>query len=170
MLTKMFIYFTFLACWNHEFKVHGIPHFKKICKKCGDGTNLENHKCSRDRKYSCNDCDKTYATQLMLTRHIKTIHTKEKKSLCKMCDKSYADDLALKDHVNQSHSKVLCPHCNKLILHRGELKRHLALEHGITDGALFCNICPKTVFFVPFHYKKHMSEKHGFKLEENNQA
>jgi hypothetical protein len=47
-----------------------------------------------------------------------------------------------------------------------ELKRHLVFEHGIEDGALICNICPKTAFFVKYHYNKHMVEKHAMKIVE----
>ena len=47
-----------------------------------------------------------------------------------------------------------------------ELKRHLVFEHGIKDGALICDICPKAVFFMKYHYNKHMDEKHAIKIVE----
>ena len=47
-----------------------------------------------------------------------------------------------------------------------ELKRHLVFEHGIKDGALICDMCPKTVFFVKYHYNKHMVEKHAINIVE----
>ena len=153
---------------NHEFKVHDIPHFKKLCKKCHHGINSDDHKCARDKEFTCKDCGKVYHYIKNLKLHIKTVHTMEKTHLCEPCGKYFADARLLKYHIYQSHSKVNCPHCNKLILNKGELKRHSALEHGMTDGCIFCNTCPKTVFFTKFHYKKHMMEKHGITVEEND--
>ena len=45
---------------------------------------------------------------------------------------------------------------------------HQATEHGITEGVFCCNICPKAVFLLKYHYKKHMVEKHAIELDEKD--
>ena len=92
--------------------------------------------------------------------YIRGVHKNDKTHFCKHCGKYFADEVLLKHHTYQSHSKVTCPYCKKLILNQYRLKRHLALEHDVKDGAYFCEICPKTVFFSEFHFNKHMVGKH----------
>ena len=97
---------------------------------------------------------------------MKTVHEKEKSHLCEPCGKYFADEDILKNHIYQSHSKVTCPQCNKLILNKMYLKKHLVWEHGLLDGAFICEICPKTVFFQKFHYRKHMKVKHSVEVQK----
>ena len=145
----------------HEYKVHGIPHFKNFCKNCKIPHNNNDHKCYKRQDHPCNYCGKVYLSSYRLKFHIKGVHKNEKTHFCKPCGKYFADEALLKHHTYQSHSKVTCPHCKKLILNQHHLKRHLALEHDVKDGAYFCEICPKTVFFSEFHFNKHMVGKHG---------
>ena len=88
--------------------------------------------------------------------------------LCKICNKGFVDNELLEKHVYQSHNKVNCPQCQKTLFNKSELRRHLVFEHGMTDGALFCNICPKAVFFQKYHFNKHMVEKHGISVDEKD--
>jgi len=102
----------------------------------------------------------TYLSSCRLKFHIKGVHKNKETHFCTPCGKYFADEVLLKHHTYQSHSKVTCRHCKKLRLNQYHLKRHLALEHDVTDGAYFCEICPKTVFFSEFHFNKHMVGKH----------
>ena len=86
--------------------------------------------------------------------------TSEKIHICKHCGKSYGTPALLKAHIDQFHNRENCPHCGKSVLNRFYLKKHLVFDHGIKDGALFCDVCPKKVFFIEGMYKKHMREKH----------
>ena len=156
---------------QHEFRLHGVPHFKKKCKKCGHGTNLSNHKCSSDKnkEYPCKECGKVYQIKKNLRIHHKSVHMNlQKTHLCKTCNKGFADYELLEKHVYQSHNKVNCPQCQKTLFNKSELRRHLVFEHGMTDSALFCNICPKAVFFQKYHFNKHMVEKHGISVDEKD--
>ena len=68
----------------------------------------------------------------------------------------------LKAHNYQSHGdRQKCPHCEKSFLNGFILKRHLVFEHDIKDGALFCDKCPKKVFFEEVFLKKHLQGKHN---------
>ena len=38
----------------------------------------------------------------------------------------------------------------------------MVIDHNITDGVIFCDICPKKIFFtLDGFYRKHMKEKHN---------
>ena len=41
--------------------------------------------------------------------------------------------------IVEKHARI---RCQKSLLNRFFLKKHLVFDHGITEGALFCNICP----------------------------
>ena len=139
-----------------------MPHFKKLCKHCNKGYNNEDHKCTnkREKGYACTECEKKYFSSKKLGFHVKRVHTKEKNHLCKPCGKYFADDELLRNHSYQSHKKVTCPQCNKLILNRTILNKHLALEHGLLDGAFICDICPNYCVFSKKSYDVHMNKKH----------
>ena len=105
---------------------------------------------------------------MFLRFHIERDHNSTKTHLCEQCNKYFAGEEILKNHIYQSHNKVTCPQCHKSIWNKQTLRKHLALEHGMTEGALFCGVCPKAVFFSQYHYKKHMSEKHNIRIEEKD--
>jgi DNA-directed RNA polymerase subunit RPC12/RpoP len=92
----------------------------------------------------------------------------QKTHLCKICKKGFGGYELLKDHKYQAHSQVNCPQCSKILFNRMELRKHQATEHGITEGVFCCNICPKEVFLLKYHYKKHMVEKHAIELDEKD--
>ena len=162
-------FFVKRACENHEFKVHAIPHFKKLCKDCGRGYNHDSHMCPRKKgqKYKCSNCEKVYLNPTNLRLHIKREHLKERNHLCEPCNKYFAHENLLKAHIYQSHSKINCEICDKPVMNKGALKRHMVLEHGVKDNAILCNICPKSLFYHEANYKKHMLDKHNIKVDEN---
>ena len=68
----------------------------------------------------------------------------------------------LKAHNYQSHGdRQKCAHCEKSFLNGFILKRHLVFDHGIKNGALFCDKCPKKVFFEEVFLKRHIQGKHS---------
>ena len=129
MLWSHIIGFFFLitACLQHEFKVHNIPHYRKICQKCNQGTNLDNHKCKNDKKHPCKVCGKVYSKQRNLTLHMQKDHGSAVKThVCKICKKGFGGYELLKDHKYQAHSQVNCPQCSKILFNRMELRKHQA--------------------------------------------
>ena len=149
---------------GHINKVHNkIPC--SICKDMVSKGKLSFHMHQKhtpisERKHKCEICGKGFCDKSRLKDHI-NVHTGEKPHKCKFCDKSFGALQLLKGHVNQSHTREICPHCQKSILNTFFLKKHLVFDHGIKDGALFCDFCPKKVFFFEGYLKKHMKEKHG---------
>ena len=119
----------------------------------------------RERKIeklqTCTECGKVFSSKQKLNLHIKRVHRNEKSHVCGLCSKGFADKNQLKGHINQSHSRQTCEHCEKSVLNRFFLKKHLVFDHGIKDGAFICDICPKTLFSSETGYKKHLKEKHN---------
>ena len=150
--------FFFSDLKRHEYKVHGIKKLPNVCEVCY--TPYKNvHKCQATRKRNydnernsaCNICGKKYSRKVKLRQHIMNFHntdTSEKIHICKHCGKSYGTPALLKAHIDQFHNRENCPHCGKSVLNRFYLKKHLVFDHGVKDGALFCDVCPKRVFFV----------------------
>ena len=154
--------FSFPGLTFHRYNIHGINDCANVCNVCNKP--YKNfHKC-QDRKkretVKCRHCDKIFKNVSNLRFHIKGFHNEDKTDVCKFCGKSFAGKPLLKTHIRQSHSRKTCPHCQKSLLNRFFLKKHLVFDHGITEGALFCNICPKKVFFMEGMLKNHMQEKH----------
>merc|ERR1740122_637640 len=67
----------------------------------------------------------------------------------------------LQNHISQCHSShVVCEICQKQISNPYELKRHKVFVHKVTEGAWFCDKCPKNAFFSKATFLKHMKDKH----------
>ena len=101
------------------------------------------------------------SSEAILRRHVQRIHGNKKSHVCDLCGKGFVNKTDLKGHINQSHSRKTCEHCGKSVLNKNFLKKHLVFDHGITDGAFICDVCPKTMFSSEPGYKKHMKEKHS---------
>ena len=114
-------------------------------------------------KYPCSECGKLFLGKNRLSIHFKSVHLNEKPThQCVPCGKYFVDPIQLKAHNNQSHGdRQKCPNCERSFLNGFILKRHLVFEYGIKDGALFCDKCPKKVFFEEVFLKKHLQDKHS---------
>ena len=55
-----------------------------------------------DRTYDCNQCNKQFANQGNLTKHIKSVHEGVKYA-CNQCDKQYTDQSSLTKHIQSVH-------------------------------------------------------------------
>ena len=80
----------------------------------------------------------------------------------------------LSRHMKKSKTeKPTCHICGKQFKNASRkflLKKHLLFQHNIDEGAVFCEICPKTVFFSKRNYNKHMEKEHtGGKLKDDHQ-
>jgi len=80
---------------------------------------------------------------------------------CEHCGKKLVSARRLTYHIKQAHSsQVTCEICNKNIANPAQLKRHKVFTHKQTDGAWFCQRCPKSVFFSKSTYENHLKDKH----------
>ena len=150
---------------RHEYVAHGIKEyeFPNICKKCNQPYRQFHSVCTgvgEKKPVKCPYCGKGYASNENMQDHIKNLHMSERNFKCEICGKAYASKKTLFTHTKQSHNNQTCTICQKSLLNMFFLKKHLVFEHNITEGAFFCPVCPKKVFFSNKMFTKHMKENH----------
>ena len=78
--------------------------------------------------YKCDPCEKTFATEQGLNRHIGRIHNRKKKlAKCTVCNKKFTDKYAVKIHMNQVHegaNRVFCQLCGADFYNKYVYKKH----------------------------------------------
>ena len=130
---------------RHVKTIHekGLNYKCEICdiKYFGSQHELDEHmKIKHETKNNCSYCGKSFEKKSVLYRHIKTIHEKETDYRCEICDTSYTQKSTLDTHIKTFHVE--------------------------TDGErIKCETCPRT-FMSLWHLKKHMSNKHNCKVDE----
>ena len=104
-----------------------------ICPTCchmfDSQEKLNDHQSIHKLSFSCNDCDKTFATRMDLTLH-KVSHNEEKKQL----------------YIAQSPRSVKCDKCEEKFLNLPLLESHLRKKHGLSEFP--CDTCGKTFVFI----------------------
>ena len=113
------------------------------------------------KTYPCSQCNRTFTASYSLKNHVLTVHDKRLDFECNQCGKKWATKGLLRDHITQAHtSQVLCDICNKQISNPIMLRRHKVFVHNERKGAIFCEMCPKSVFFSKSTFDQHVRAKH----------
>ncbi|XP_052818520.1 zinc finger protein 813-like [Mya arenaria] len=89
------------------------------------------------KRFSCEDCQKTFSFKHDLKRHMKNVHQGLKQFSCSDCKKNFADISALKLHLASFHSRLRnfpCTKCPKRYNNKYRLQRHLSGVHGEQVG------------------------------------
>jgi KRAB domain-containing zinc finger protein len=91
---------------------------------------LRQFRC-RERKFSCNACNKTFISHSNLDNHIR-VHTGERPFSCEECKKTFAQRSNLNKHlrVHTGERPFSCELCKKTFARRFVLKRHLRVHSG----------------------------------------
>ena len=157
----------------------------RICEYCKkafrDKNSLEvhldgHHPGTTEQKFFCQECGVGYMYQYSLTCHMRKHKGPRKKPKpkppgppkvkdlgpvrCPHCDKTLIGQDNLSRHITQSHKKLTCEKCSKTVLNKFQLKKHMFFDHGCTDGAFLCQLCPEQVFFSKMTHQKHMQKAH----------
>ena len=93
-----------------------------------------------DRKYVCEQCNKTYASPGALWHHRKSAHESVKYA-CDQCDYQATTQGNLKIHIESKHEgvKYACNQCDYQATQQGNLKTHIESKH---EGVKFsCDKC-----------------------------
>nr|CAD7443319.1 unnamed protein product [Timema bartmani] len=162
--------FKYKFCLSNHMKTHlGDVHRQKFkCGFCGlcisNRVNLKHHiathNISRERKYSCDLCEKKFFYRYNLTAHI-PVHFEDRPFKCTSCDKAFKWkknlDLHLKTHliitdesnnvglksIKSKTPQLLCQICGKTLLSKMSLYMHMKRHEG--NLKFICEICGKTL-------------------------
>ena len=55
---------------------------------------------------------------------------------------------------------MTCEICGKQAANPFLMRKHKVFVHNETEGVLFCEKCPKAMFFAQYKFEKHMNDKH----------
>lgn len=86
---------------------------------------------SKEKRYACNKCDKSFEHKLNLSSHKAAIHKGIRPYACDQCDKSYTRINRLTYHKKRVHQKIrshVCQQCDKRFFLAEDLRAH-SLSH-----------------------------------------
>ena len=139
---------------------------KFLCNECGIYCKtkqcLKSHieRVHEKLKHVCDQCNKSYSSKGLLLSHKQSVHDNCKAFECRPCEKQFGSNLNLRKHNWQSHSQMTCEICGKQAANPNLMRKHKVFVHNETKGVLFCEKCPKSVFFTQSQFEKHMKDKH----------
>ena len=119
---------------------------------------------SEDNK--CTSCQKIFATELSLRRHLKTHHVDEKRLKCGECEATFNLSKNLKLHRAAAHypkqsssssSGMICPECGRKFSRAASFRAHLSVHEEEDD--LSCPHCDDT-FPNQVRVDAHIDAKH----------
>merc|ERR1712173_496391 len=61
---------------------------------------------SDEKNFGCPQCEYKAKSQLLITKHVRRLHKKERKHTCAICGKSFFEKWNLTDHIVAVHQKV----------------------------------------------------------------
>ncbi|OWR40934.1 zinc finger protein 845 [Danaus plexippus plexippus] len=142
------------AC-DHLMTSHSTQLF--LCGECGEAADsrhehtlhMEQHtnKSKNDQEdkkvYSCNVCNKRYATRGLLVEHRNT-HSGAKPYVCRTCGKGFASKYTHQSHLKTHQARprpFKCSQCGKSFFTLQNLNQHEKTHSGVKD--FICNICGK---------------------------
>ena len=125
-----------------------------------DSEALENHKKIDHTKFPCTQCDKSFVSGDVLTRHVTNKHDPKSNS-CPLCDAGFLDNNLLKGHMRSAHGKdksYTCDECQRSFSESHALKRHVRIVH-LKEKRHVCEHCGKG-FAIPFILRQHIQSAH----------
>lgn len=108
------------------------------------------------KNYQCLECEKRFASQRDVKRHMKRIHSAERNHVCPTCGKSYTRSDELKSH-KRSHTgekPFQCAYCDYCSAQKVNLRHHIAQHHGQKEYR--CKSCGKE-FARKIDYQRHVT-------------
>lgn len=105
-----------------------------------------NRKHTDDRRYTCNQCDKSFLYSDAVKWHQIRVHKELAPFICSLCSRKFIHEKTYESHLKDHDSKtgslaVDCPVCNKKISEKRHLPRHIRthLKKGFA-----CDYCQES--------------------------
>uniref|UniRef100_A0A8C2KZS8 Zinc finger protein 408 n=1 Tax=Cyprinus carpio TaxID=7962 RepID=A0A8C2KZS8_CYPCA len=119
------------------------------------------HFIIRERKYKCDECDKSFFQLCHLKKHRFT-HQNQKPYACTECGKTYSSQESFQAHLlmHRGQRPFQCQHCDKSYGLKRDLKEHQVLHSG--EKPFVCDICGKAFARRPslrVHREVHRSKE-----------
>lgn len=123
---------------EHDSANSAAAHLETIASNMGaNSTSATKPSTSSNGGHLCIYCGKVYSRKYGLKIHIRT-HTGFKPLKCKYCFRPFGDPSNLNKHVRlhvQGSTIYKCPEpqCDKILVRRRDLQRHLQTRHAVID-------------------------------------
>ncbi|KAJ8248913.1 hypothetical protein GJAV_G00229130 [Gymnothorax javanicus] len=120
---------------------------------------------TRERRYKCNECDKSFYQLCHLKKH-KFTHSDLKPYLCTECGKNYSSQESFRAHLlmHKGERPFKCQQCDKSYGLKRDLKEHEVLHTG--ERPFVCDICGKAFARRPslrIHREAHRARETGIR-------
>jgi KRAB domain-containing zinc finger protein len=153
---------------GHKKARHNAEREKFKCPICHkDVFHLPIHirKRHQEAPFSCDECIKSFTSDIKLKKHKNRFHGAEKVVTCETCGKKFVFESQLNLHIKQTHSNERpfpCDLCEKRFVAKCILNKHKRLVH---NRPYKCRLkrCPE-VFPNKEEYLKHKMLKHPPKM------
>ncbi|KAI1895941.1 hypothetical protein AGOR_G00111950 [Albula goreensis] len=123
------------------------------------------HFDTRERRYKCDECDKSFFQLCHLKKH-KFTHSDLKPYLCTECGKNYSSQESFRAHLlmHKGERPFKCQQCDKSYGLKRDLKEHEVLHTG--QRPFVCDICGKAFARRPslrIHREAHRARETGIR-------
>jgi len=105
---------------------------------------------TKDGRYACPHCNKTFSQKYIVPRHIRTVHM-DHYSKCNICGEMVKNMRQHEKHKHRSNQKVKCVICNSWLDTKKELRQHQEEIHGsicVPTSKPTEKICPVCGIFL----------------------
>ena len=158
---------------RHMKEIHSV-HYHSKCLECSKTfysmiTAIVHHKNvhmtdQNDRKFVCKVCNKGFAVEQYMGRHMKEIHMTKETFKCEVCLKHLRYKRSLVKHMYTCHGvhyRLNCLECSKTFSSLTTAKEHHKNVHMTdkTDLKFICKVCNKG-FALEGNMKRHKKEVH----------
>ena len=128
---------------KHQKLVHE-KIYKYVCHLCAKPLNsnekLNVHMINvhgiGERKFKCDQCDKSFATSNLLKNHFESHHAKKTLYQCEQCPKTFWMKSYLNTHVRRIHDKIRphkCDICQQGFVYKRDVVSHKKQVHNIHE-------------------------------------
>ncbi|XP_046960306.1 putative zinc finger protein 840 isoform X2 [Vanessa cardui] len=151
---------------KQQSKIQGQPNTLRedICPYCGKKTKaIKSHilQHTAERKFSCNNCNRSFYTKQKLESHMKT-HFVDPKFKCDHCIASFYFKGALARHM-VAHTDIrefTCKICEKTFKWKSGLHRHMLIHNFAKRfNCEMCKMSFATKYAFQHHYRVHTGER-----------